>query len=140
MDLLLEAYGEVSHRCDMCKKEAPKYKCPACSQQTCSVACVIAHKKKSACTGTRSKAHYIDMKHYSEHNFWSDVFFLEDIGRHTDNAMRDNRKWPSSVPQTKISAKCKMLLKQARQRHIRWLRMSKGMTRAELNRTFYDSK
>lgn len=45
--------------CAICHISSPKYKCPRCSLQTCSLPCIKKHKAWSDCTGERDATAYI---------------------------------------------------------------------------------
>jgi hypothetical protein len=142
MDLIAEAYGTDSDVCDVCNLATRKYKCPACGNKACSLNCVKEHKK-NGCTGLRSKTHYVNMKHYSEQDFRSDIAFLEDMTRQRDNIAR-YREMSTSASQIRnsrtLSVRCKVLLKQARQRRIRLYLLPNGMSRNVQNKSFYQSR
>ncbi|ERF74285.1 hypothetical protein EPUS_01972 [Endocarpon pusillum Z07020] len=48
----------LNELCAICHINRPKYKCPRCTIQTCSLACVKRHKLWSQCSGTRDPAAY----------------------------------------------------------------------------------
>ena len=45
--------------CAICHVSAPKYKCPRCNIQTCSVQCIKKHKAWSECSGERDPTTYV---------------------------------------------------------------------------------
>ncbi|KAJ6441897.1 zinc finger domain-containing protein [Purpureocillium lavendulum] len=45
--------------CSICHVSAPKYKCPRCGIQTCSVQCIKKHKAWSDCSGERDPTAYV---------------------------------------------------------------------------------
>ncbi|KAK8129862.1 hypothetical protein PG999_002242 [Apiospora kogelbergensis] len=45
--------------CGICHVREPKYKCPRCGANTCSLACVKKHKKWSSCNGQRDATVYV---------------------------------------------------------------------------------
>ncbi|OHE92622.1 HIT zinc finger [Colletotrichum orchidophilum] len=45
--------------CAICHIEPPKYKCPRCTLQTCSLTCTKRHKSWSSCNGIRDATAYV---------------------------------------------------------------------------------
>lgn len=45
--------------CAICHIGAPKYKCPRCGMQTCSLPCIKKHKAWSECSGERDATAYV---------------------------------------------------------------------------------
>ncbi|CAM1503962.1 Fc.00g015530.m01.CDS01 [Cosmosporella sp. VM-42] len=45
--------------CAICHISSPKYKCPRCNLQTCSLPCIKKHKAWSDCTGERDATAYV---------------------------------------------------------------------------------
>ncbi len=45
---------------------AAKYTCPGCAAQSCSLACVKAHKQASGCSGTRNRVQYTDLRGFHD--------------------------------------------------------------------------
>lgn len=45
--------------CAICHVSAPKYKCPRCKTQTCSLACTKKHKSWASCSGERDPTTYL---------------------------------------------------------------------------------
>ncbi|KAG6007889.1 hypothetical protein E4U21_005367 [Claviceps maximensis] len=45
--------------CSICHVSAPKYKCPRCNTQTCSLPCTKKHKAWSECSGRRDPTAYV---------------------------------------------------------------------------------
>ncbi|KFA81831.1 hypothetical protein S40288_01696 [Stachybotrys chartarum IBT 40288] len=45
--------------CAICHISTPKYKCPRCSIQTCSLSCIKKHKSWSECSGKRDQTAYL---------------------------------------------------------------------------------
>ncbi|XP_076823883.1 box C/D snoRNA protein 1-like isoform X2 [Clavelina lepadiformis] len=73
--------SEQTNMCWSCRKNVAKYKCPKCSTQTCSVACVKHHKTAMNCDGIRCKTSFVGKEHYNENNLLSDYRFLEEVNR-----------------------------------------------------------
>ncbi|KAF6821656.1 HIT zinc finger [Colletotrichum sojae] len=49
----------LTNLCAICHIEPPKYKCPRCTIQTCSLACTKRHKVWSSCNGIRDATAYM---------------------------------------------------------------------------------
>lgn len=49
----------LTNLCAICHVEPPKYKCPRCTIQTCSLACTKRHKVWSSCNGIRDATAYV---------------------------------------------------------------------------------
>ncbi|KAF8446611.1 hypothetical protein BGX38DRAFT_1094028 [Terfezia claveryi] len=49
----------LSSLCPYCNAQPPKYRCPACSARTCSLACSKKHKVYSQCTGVRDPTAFV---------------------------------------------------------------------------------
>ncbi|KAM3367342.1 hypothetical protein ACQJBY_016132 [Aegilops geniculata] len=47
--------GEKGAPCQECGEQPWKYRCPGCSRLTCSLPCVQAHKRCTACFGKRPR-------------------------------------------------------------------------------------
>ena len=54
-----KSMASLTELCSICFTNPPKYTCPRCGCQTCSVACVKIHKKRAACSGVRNPASYL---------------------------------------------------------------------------------
>ena len=53
-------------QCQVCSENEAKYKCPACSMQTCSLPCVSKHKLNERCSGKRPRSDYIKVSEFSD--------------------------------------------------------------------------
>ncbi|KAK5165555.1 Box C/D snoRNA accumulation [Saxophila tyrrhenica] len=49
----------LSDLCTICHAETPKYRCPRCRTQTCSLACYKRHQQRAACNGKRDPTTYV---------------------------------------------------------------------------------
>ena len=54
-----KSMASLTELCSICFTNPPRYTCPRCGCQTCSVACVKIHKKRAACSGVRNPASYL---------------------------------------------------------------------------------
>ncbi|KAI7151673.1 hypothetical protein KC349_g9371 [Hortaea werneckii] len=50
--------GSLSDLCSTCYTEQPKYRCPRCQTQTCSLPCYKKHQQRASCNGKRDPAAY----------------------------------------------------------------------------------
>eukprot|EP00117_Sycon_ciliatum_P024251 scpid63580/ scgid0894/ Box C/D snoRNA protein 1; Zinc finger HIT domain-containing protein 6 len=78
---------EVKSGCIMCSA-TPKYRCPGCARQTCSLPCTRGHKDKYGCTGSRDRTAYVGLDKYSTQHLKSDFVFLEEVDRKVNNLQR----------------------------------------------------
>ncbi|POR37407.1 Putative box C/D snoRNA protein [Tolypocladium paradoxum] len=75
--------------CSICHVSAPKYKCPRCSIQTCSVACIMKHKAWSECSGERDPTTYIPRSQLcTVSGVNHDYNFLHSLGMSVERAER----------------------------------------------------
>ncbi|KAK3607484.1 hypothetical protein CHS0354_010289 [Potamilus streckersoni] len=122
-------------RCEICKENAAKYKCPRCLAQTCSLSCVKHHKAEASCNGQRDKSKYVALKDFSDLHLLSDYRFLEDVGRKTSNCHRDLAKRRHNKPKF-----LQELQKQASRRNIDLRLMPFPMSKRKNNFTTYHYK
>ncbi|XP_052788238.1 box C/D snoRNA protein 1-like [Mya arenaria] len=120
--------------CAICEETEAKYRCPACEVETCCLQCVREHKSASGCTGVREKAAYVPLSDFRDIHLLSDYRFLEDGGRKTNNAARDQLK-RSSVPNF-----LRTIETQAKHRGVRLRLMPYPMTKRKTNSTYYQYK
>ncbi|KAI1269722.1 hypothetical protein F5Y18DRAFT_371291 [Xylariaceae sp. FL1019] len=75
--------------CSICRIQAPKYKCPRCTAQTCSLACVKKHKTWSTCNGERDATAYRPREHLkTDAGIDHDYNFLTKIEHSVERAHR----------------------------------------------------
>ncbi|KAH3680697.1 hypothetical protein WICPIJ_008161, partial [Wickerhamomyces pijperi] len=72
--------------CQICFTEPSKYKCPACTTQTCSLPCIKLHKAQSQCSGIQDTTKYIPRTDFEkdgegERMLQRDYNFLSGLGR-----------------------------------------------------------
>lgn len=53
-------------KCEECKSNPSKYKCPGCSIQSCSLPCVKAHKTRTGCTGKRNQTQFVPISQFDD--------------------------------------------------------------------------
>uniref|UniRef100_A0A1A8SN62 Box C/D snoRNA protein 1 n=1 Tax=Nothobranchius rachovii TaxID=451742 RepID=A0A1A8SN62_9TELE len=124
----------LSH-CGVCNSEESKYRCPACLTHTCSLPCVKKHKDDSGCSGVRSKTKFVTLSHFDEMALLSDYRFLEDTGRFSDSATRDNL-----IRTPRITAKARRLAAHARKMNITLRFLPVTFTKSKENSTFFIQK
>ncbi|KAG7392745.1 Box C/D snoRNA protein 1 [Phytophthora pseudosyringae] len=74
--------------CCSCDKSDVKYRCPRCERITCSLQCCVAHKKQFDCNGKRDRTKFVGVKKFTDADLSSDFFFLEEVSRSTNSAVR----------------------------------------------------
>ncbi|KAI9875769.1 MAG: hypothetical protein M1830_008015 [Pleopsidium flavum] len=80
----------LSELCRICHTNPPKYRCPRCSTQTCSLPCTKRHKLWAQCSGVRDPAAYIKRNDLATPaGIDRDYNFLTSIERKIDGAERD---------------------------------------------------
>jgi len=67
--------------CASCGKSNAKYRCPGCSNTSCSLDCVRKHKEKLNCDGKRSVTHFVSTNEFKQSDLMSDYRFLEQAER-----------------------------------------------------------
>ena len=65
--------------CEECHEKPSLYQCPGCSIRTCSLHCCKAHKKRTKCSGKRSRGAYLPLCRMNDGTLRSDYFFMEEI-------------------------------------------------------------
>lgn len=152
----IEEMSQARRRlCEECNEKPSLYQCPGCSIRTCSLHCCQAHKKRTKCTGKRSRGAYLPLCHMNDSTLRSDYFFMEEIlgvmprarkvsklaedGKSTANdCLRDNvSKNPRSA--ASINKKAKRLVQQALRRGITLQVMPPVMERHRNNSSWYCS-
>jgi hypothetical protein len=61
--------------CQVCGECEAKYKCPACSLQTCSLPCVSKHKKEQRCSGKRPRSDYVKITEFKDDTLHRGMFY-----------------------------------------------------------------
>ncbi|KAL4219470.1 Box C/D snoRNA protein 1 [Mactra antiquata] len=121
--------------CEVCSETVAKYRCPACEIETCCLKCVNQHKQQNDCDGQRDKTTYVSVNQFTDINLLSDYRFLEEGGRKTNNACRDNLKRKHNMPNF-----LKELEKQANKRNVKLRLMPYPMSRRKNNSTIYQHR
>jgi len=70
-------------KCDECSNHQALYVCPRCSFRSCSLACCVAHKKRTKCNGKRIIATennaYLSLSRMNDNTLKQDYHFLEHV-------------------------------------------------------------
>ncbi|KYK55237.1 hypothetical protein DCS_07199 [Drechmeria coniospora] len=75
--------------CSICHVSEPKYKCPRCGIQTCSLGCITKHKSWSECNGERDPTAYVPKsKLRTVGGIDHDYNFLHGLGLSVERAER----------------------------------------------------
>ncbi|KAK4678262.1 hypothetical protein QC764_306010 [Podospora pseudoanserina] len=76
--------------CTICHAEPPKYTCPRCKAQTCSLACSKKHKTRASCDGVRNPREYMPIHELrTPRGIDHDFNFLSSIERERLRAEQD---------------------------------------------------
>lgn len=138
--------------CAVCDAGVPaKYRCPACSVASCSLACSKRHKISAndgaGCTGKRDRAAFKDIRDFTDADVVSDYRFLEEALLEKDRAKRWRPQHGSgsdaAVRSDRAPAPAKsvaLVVQKAEARGVRLRRMPDGMTRRVANTTHYDRR
>ncbi|KAK4574610.1 Box C/D snoRNA accumulation [Recurvomyces mirabilis] len=80
----------LSELCSICYVEVPKYKCPRCETQTCSLPCYKKHQQRASCSGKRDPAAYVKKTQWATPTGLDrDFNYFKDIERHVEDASKD---------------------------------------------------
>ncbi|KAK4900887.1 Box C/D snoRNA accumulation [Elasticomyces elasticus] len=83
----MSAQGLLSDLCTVCYTEKPKYKCPRCKVQTCSLPCYKKHQQRASCNGQRDPASYLKKSQLATPSGLDQDFnYLKGIERSIDRA------------------------------------------------------
>ena len=73
--------------------EKPKYRCPRCKTQTCSLACYKRHQQRASCNGQRDPAAYLKRSEWATPSgIDRDYNYLKSVERHVDRTGQDVRE------------------------------------------------
>ncbi|KAK1670625.1 hypothetical protein QYE76_058784 [Lolium multiflorum] len=130
--------GEKGGPCEECGEQPWKYRCPGCSRLTCSLPCVQAHKRRTACSGKRPRTAPVPLSQFDDTQLLSDYNLLEETNQVREAAHRlvvgygrnygggDGAALPSWLF---------FLRKAAHRRGVRLFFLPRGMARREQNRS-----
>jgi len=73
--------------------EKPKYRCPRCKTQTCSLTCYKRHQQRASCNGQRDPAAYLKRSEWATPSgIDRDYNYLKSVERHVDATGKDVRE------------------------------------------------
>ncbi|GJN16647.1 hypothetical protein PR202_gb03660 [Eleusine coracana subsp. coracana] len=129
--------------CEECGEQPWKYRCPGCDRLTCSLPCVQAHKRRTACTGKRPRTAPVPLARFDDTQLLSDYNFLEETNQARESAHRliagfgGNFGGPGGA---QMPPWLFFLRKAAQRRGIRLYFLPRGMARREQNRTRHNHR
>ncbi|KAF7040578.1 hypothetical protein CFC21_050469 [Triticum aestivum] len=139
--------GEKGAPCQECGEQPWKYRCPGCSRLTCSLPCVQAHKRRTACSGKRPRTVPVPLAQFDDNQLLSDYNLLEETSMVRESAHRllggfgrnfgcgfEGRHGAQLPPWLSF------LRKAAERRGVRLAFQPTGMTRREQNRSRHDRR
>ena len=142
--------GEISHSpqplplldystlCHTCNDVEWKYTCPRCLCKSCSLHCVKRHKQETGCSGERERTKAVPRSQYSENTFYSDYFFLEEVGDAVDRSDRDDMS--RSKLTNKNFNRLRSLKRELWKRGVVFYTAPAGMSARCRNRTYFNHK
>ncbi|KAK6441178.1 Box C/D snoRNA accumulation [Oleoguttula sp. CCFEE 5521] len=76
--------------CTVCYNAQPKYNCPRCKTQTCSLACYKRHQQRASCNGQRDPAAFVKKSSWATPSgIDHDYNYLKSVERKVDSAWQD---------------------------------------------------
>ncbi|MCO5548269.1 hypothetical protein L7F22_001726 [Adiantum nelumboides] len=122
-----EAVAGGVAKCEECKEEAVKYKCPACCLRSCSLPCVRAHKERTSCSGKRDRTGFVPINSFDDAQLFSDYQLLEEVFRQSESARRFRA--PFNTRKLEPYDRSMILKREARRRRINLVILPRGMTK-----------
>ncbi|WVZ67315.1 hypothetical protein U9M48_016411 [Paspalum notatum var. saurae] len=135
--------GEKGSPCQECGDQPWKYRCPGCARLTCSLPCVQAHKRRTACPGKRPRTDPVPLARFDDNQLISDYNFLEEAKQAHESAHRliggfgRNFGGPSGA---QLPTWLFFLRKAAQRRGVRLDFLPRGMARREQNRSRHNHR
>jgi hypothetical protein len=86
----IQPVRDLTSKCEICKQNNHKYKCPGCSMKTCCLDCCRKHKEQFSCTGERDRTKFVPKSQFDENLLLSDYKFLEENNLLVDTFQRNN--------------------------------------------------
>ncbi|XP_047056061.1 putative box C/D snoRNA protein SPCC613.07 [Lolium rigidum] len=130
--------GEKGGPCEECGEQPWKYRCPGCSRLTCSLPCVQAHKRRTACSGKRPRTAPVPLAQFDDNQLLSDYNLLEETNQVREAAHRlvvgYGRNYGGGDGAT-LPSWLFFLRKAAHRRGVRLFFLPRGMARREQNRS-----
>ncbi|TKW18989.1 hypothetical protein SEVIR_5G468800v4 [Setaria viridis] len=137
------AGGKKGSPCEECGEQAWKYRCPGCARLTCSLPCVQAHKRRTACTGKRPRTDPVPLAQFDDNQLISDYNFLEETKQVRESAHRliggFGRNFGGQGG-AQLPSWLFFLRKAAQRRGIRLYFLPRGMARREQNRSRHNHR
>ncbi|CAL8463173.1 g2707 [Coccomyxa elongata] len=124
-------------RCEVCKTQAFKYKCPGCQLRSCSLACSKEHKTSTGCSGKRQRTSFVPLSEFGEGHLISDYNLLEEAAQLAESAQRTRQR--TSNAQSAQIAKVRHMQHQARLRNMEWRAAPPGSEARQLNSSCFDA-
>ncbi|KAK5134092.1 hypothetical protein LTR08_006982 [Meristemomyces frigidus] len=88
----MDDHAPLSELCSVCYVEKPKYRCPGCKAQTCSLACYKRHQQRASCSGKRDPSAYLKKSEWATASgLDQDYNYLKGVERNIDHAGQDAR-------------------------------------------------
>ncbi|KXT03299.1 hypothetical protein AC578_4738 [Pseudocercospora eumusae] len=80
----------LTELCNICYTNKPKYRCPRCKTQTCSLPCSKKHKQRASCSGVRNPAEFVKKSQLATPSGVDrDYNYLKSVERSIDVASRE---------------------------------------------------
>ncbi|CAK3927236.1 Hypothetical predicted protein [Lecanosticta acicola] len=131
----------LSDLCTICYSEKPKYRCPRCSTQTCSLPCYKRHQQRASCSGKRDPAEYRKKSQLATPTgIDRDYNYLKGVELTIDHASRETQDRGIGVRGVSKTFNKNFhpdsnLQKYLRANNIQVQRAPRGMSRQKLNNT-----
>jgi len=133
-------YNALADRCSY--TETPKYRCPRCRTQTCSLPCYKKHQQRASCSGKRDPAAYLKKNQLATPSgLDQDYNYLKGIERTIERASQQsgvhnpNKKYASSRNAARAWQPDSSLQKYLIENRISVDRAPRGMSRQQTNTT-----
>ncbi|KXT16507.1 hypothetical protein AC579_1339 [Pseudocercospora musae] len=137
----MSSHTLLTELCSICYTNKPKYRCPRCKTQTCSLPCSKKHKQRASCSGVRDPAEFVKKSQLATPSGVDrDYNYLKGVERSIDVASRETSdrgigknaanhrvfrgNHPESIVQKYLAAN-----------HITMHRAPTGMSRQKANHT-----
>ncbi|KAK3721300.1 Box C/D snoRNA accumulation [Vermiconidia calcicola] len=80
----------LSELCTLCHTDKPKYRCPRCKAQTCSLSCYKRHQQRASCSGKRDPTTYVKKSQWATPaGIDHDYNYLKSVERTIDGSSQD---------------------------------------------------
>ncbi|CAG9120053.1 hypothetical protein JYU34_008011 [Plutella xylostella] len=122
--------------CEVCGATEAKYTCPRCEVKTCSLKCVVIHKKELECDGIRDRTKFVRKKDFSDTDLLSDYRLLEECARFVYGVKRDEKKRFTRIDKD-LPIHLYKLKMAARKRGVALQFLAQNFTRHAVNTTRY---